>query len=279
MKIEAVVNNDVVFRTGPRISSGRGRKGDLAPSFEMDTETAAGIERVLNYRVGARNLELPLNFQAATRQMALDTIDDVLTSLAGGNVILRFTSSAGRRRELHSCYLKDGLKEDGFENYEDTLGAQAVLTFFCSDPYWYDATTFTKSFKVEPPATTFFPFFPLKLLASAILGEDIVNNPGITVQPVWSIRGPGTDITIQNKTTGKQLTWLGTLAITDTLEINTLPLVKTVTKNGINAYSGLVRSSQFFPIAPGDNQISVQISSTTTDTECLLSFQPRYMSL
>lgn len=280
MKVEAFVGGVSVFVTGFSAGSMAGRKGDLAPSFVLDTEAAAGIERVLNYRTGPRNLELPLWFKAITKTELLDTVDDLVGSLAPGDITLRFTSDDNRVRELRGCYLKDGFGDDGFESIDNVMAAQAVLTFFCPDPYWYAVSLTTVNFVPTVSLGTFFPFFPLQLSANPTLQRQTVVNPGFTTWPVWTIYGPGQNLSLVDYTTGKSFVWYGVLGAADVLIIDTTPLVKTIEMNGLNAYAYLVKSSELFPLERGNNDLAIMMEDINNAlTHATLKFYSRYISL
>lgn len=279
MKIEALVSSTVIFRTGPATGAMAGRKGDLAPTFVLATEDAAGITRVLNYHVGIRNIDIPVWIKTETREAMLDILQALLVALSPGNITLRFTLPNGRVRQLQGCYLASGAEDDGFESLDDTDGAQVILSFICVDPYWYSSTSTTVLWSVGYGAT-FFPFFPLVLTASAILDRKIVINSGINFWPVWKIYGPGNNPVITNFTTGEQISLVVSLLATDTLIIDTAPLVKSVKINGVNAYQYVLPSSSLFDIDPGVSDIGIQMNLISPGISVAsLTYYSRYISL
>lgn len=280
MIIEALVDGVIVFRTGTVTGVMAGRKGDLSPAFILDTEDAAGIERVLNYRIGTRRIDIPIWFKASNRDAVLNTIQNLLTVLAPGNVTLRFTSPTQRIRQLQGCYLTSGGQDDGFDGLDDLGGAQAVLTFICPDPYWYNPTITTVPFVPTVSTGVFFPFFPLRLSANPTLQRQTVDNLGITAWPVWTITGPGSNITIIDYTTSKFIQWTGALIAGDILIIDTTPMVKTIELNGASSYAYLVKTSELFPLEFGNNDIAIMMEDIDNAlTVASLTYYTRYISL
>lgn len=91
------------------------------------------------------------------------------------------------------------------------------------------------------------------------------------VKPIIRITGAGTNISVTNDTTAEGLTWTGTLGAADVLEIDCTKC--TVTKNGVNAYSGF--SGTFPKLTEGDNSITI----AGTSLNCGVSFVFRHTYL
>lgn len=256
-----------------------GRRGDLAPLITLDTRRIGNELLAAIYRQEKRPLDLPFFFKATTEAELLTNVRTVLTVLTAGEGRLRVTRNDATVRELKRCFFRGGLGEKGW-----TQAAETVLSFDALDPFWYETSATENIFTISGSSILpFFPFFltkPLRLLVSQVLNQDTVSNPGVECWPIWTITGPGDTISLENKTTDRKIVWAGTLTGSDTLEIDTRPLYKTVRKNGINSW-GLIQSSNAdpWPLIAGDNDILVGMNNATVATQAKLSFTKRYVSL
>lgn len=70
--------------------------------------------------------------------------------------------------------------------------------------------------------------------------------------PIWTITGPAIDPTLTNVTTGKSITWTGTVPTGQKLIINMDE--QTATLSGANVYSGI--SGSWLELAPGTNRLT-----------------------
>lgn len=281
MQIDYVYGTDEFHITRPGAIVLSGMAGDMAPDFRLNSEFAGEVAKVMAYSIGTRTLELPLAIVAKSMMARRLLVNDLLAYLAtypGG--YLRFTDNDGVARELRDVYLQDGAEDDGVDGLEDVPGAQFVLSFSVSDPFWYEITDTTQTFQLAASTGTFFPIFPLRLTASAVLQRKTVNNPGYTVWPIITVSGPASDIVLKNFTTGKELALLPTLSLSlgDTLVIDTRPLYKTVEKNGVNAFAYFNRSSEFWPLITGDNDISCMMGNSDANTQVDFVYAERYLA-
>lgn len=252
-----------------------GRRGDLAPAITLESRRIGNELLASMYRKEKRALDLPFLFKASTESALLDNVRTLLTVLTAGEGKLRATIGS-TVRELQRVYFSGGLTEKNW-----LQAAEAVLSFDALDPFWYEIAAAENLFTISGSTIApFFPFFPIRLLVSQVLNQDTVSNPGVEVWPIWTITGPGDTLSLENTTTGRKLTWLGTLDVNDVLEIDTRPLHKTVRLNGVNAWEDVQASeADLWPLIAGDNDVLVGLSSATVDTEALLSYIPRYVSL
>lgn len=106
---------------------------------------------------------------------------------------------------------------------------------------------------------------------------DITVGGAIEAQPTFIIRGPGTDFTVQNITTGESFSLNTTLASTDTVTINTK--TKTVLLNGTTNVFGFF-SGTFFNLPVGLNTISFgAVSGSTTATLLRIQYRESYLGV
>lgn len=284
MAVEAkyTVNGKSVVLSGPNIRILAGRMGDLAPRYSIShVQTLGGILDILSYHPQPREFDLPILVTAQTREALLHRINELLTALSvgGGTLVL---TDGGHSRELRGVYLQEGFTEDGLEGLESLTAAKSVLTFLSSDPYWYETTPRTLTFSSGAIIQKFFPFFPLRLVASSTLDSHEFYNDGVESWPIWSVFGPGNMLTIENVTTGARMSFLNiALGVGDELVIDTRPGQKKILLNGENAYHYLdIPASSLWPIEHGDNVLRVgmnDIAIGTTRVE--MSVNLRYVSL
>ncbi len=256
-----------------------GRRGDLAPLITLESQRIGNELLASMYRHEKRPLDLPFLFKGASEAALLANVRTVLTMLSAGEGKLRVTRNDAVVRELKRCYFRGGLGEKSWIN-----AAETVLSFDALDPFWYETSATENIFTISGSSILpFFPFFltkPLRLLVSQVLNQNTIVNPGVEVWPIWTIKGPGDTISLENKTTGRKIVWAGTLTGSDTLVVDTRPLYKTVRKNGVNSW-GLIQASNAdpWPIIAGSNNVLVGMNNATVATQAKLSFTTRYVSL
>ncbi len=129
---------------------------------------------------------------------------------------------------------------------------------------------------------SFFPIFPLRLTSSQIAVDSTVTNAGdVATWPVWTIKGPGTTITLRNLTTGENLIFLSTvLGSGESIAIDTRPGLKTVTKqDGSNLFNDLDVTSSLWALPRGDSAIRLEMSGVDATASSLqLNYRQRYLS-
>jgi predicted phage tail component-like protein len=131
---------------------------------------------------------------------------------------------------------------------DTTTTMSGTLSFLCADPRAYAVTPTSSDFNIDADPKT------------------ITETPGGSayIQPVWTLTAGGTlssvTIKLENVTTDEELQWTGSLAATDTLEIDSEHW--TVKKNGTDSMATV--TGQFPRLSPGiANTITVTGFSTT----------------
>lgn len=136
---------------------------------------------------------------------------------------------------------------------EYTFGyIKSVITFFCPDPRYYDATLSSGSFTVNSGALgrTYNRVYNLLYGGGSLVNTVTVTNNGwVNTYPVITITGPAVSPVIGNLTTGASLTVNVSLTNTDTLVIDLSQ--KLITLNGVSARNLLAGNSTWFGAAPG----------------------------
>lgn len=196
-----------------------------------------------------------------------------------GDGQLKVTSPDGSIRLLN-CRYSHGM--EGREAQEDAgrLFRKKIITFRAFDPFWYDSAVTVIDLTVGNPAV-WFPIFPLRLSASAVVSDTMINNPGdVDALPTWTITGPGSGIVLRNYTTGKNLYFNLTLNPGDKLIINTKK--KSIQDaNGNSLYSTLQKNviNYLWSLVPGNNSVRIEMNGATSDSKIRLEMQPRYLGV
>jgi hypothetical protein len=232
-------------------------------------------------RVGVR--ELDLNMVAIATgipqlRAQLRSLIRAFNPLKGPGV-LRVACDTGTR-ELTARY-SGGLELAESSEQGGRVWQKFVLTLIAHDPFWRAADQVAQSWAMADPDLAFFPFFPLHLSASAVLGASSIDNPGdVSAWPLWTVRGPADELRLTNTTTGAVLNWTGSLAAGQEMVIDTRLGAKSVTDDsGANRYSGLVAGSSLWALEPGVNDVELTVAGAGTATRLELVFRSGWLSV
>lgn len=249
----------------------------LPPVTLMEEKLPSASGTVVRHaQIGSREIELPLVIEAssgANLQVQMDAIYDWFATADERNRspgYLQVTRRDGTTRQI-ACYYVGGLEGDLSDQEAGETWQTVVLQLKAADPYPTDLA------ETEVAYT------------NSILGvtQAIINTGGLDANPVITVSGPASAITITSLTTGKkiELTANGGLALLagDTLTIDTRPASQrtgpAVTDDeGTNFFSRLSADSSLdsFVLLPGSNQFVITASGTTGGTAFGLSWLPRY---
>lgn len=181
-----------------------GTSGHLAPAYEFQSQTYAGVDGAVLQQVTP---------QPAAPILAVDIVGAGGVSLAArvrglahalrpraGAGTLTAVGDDGTVRTL-PCYYRKGL-ESGV--YRDAR-FRAALEFWAPSPWWR-GTPLTVSWALAG-ARAFFPLLPMYLSPSTISGQVTVDLSDTDSQtfPQWTVTGPGDQITLTNDTVGRSL--------------------------------------------------------------------------
>lgn len=210
----------------------------------------------------------------------------------GEGSLLVGVSSDPTRRAIGARYA-GGLEG---ELASDDGGAQTwmetALIFRCSDPYWTDATATTLSWSVAGAVGV--PFFPMfaspsdvgpHLGMSSIFDDQEIGNGGDgTAWPIWTVRGPASNIVIANATSGEQIDLSGdggiVLGSSETLTIDTRPGIRSVVhSSGSNEFNHLTDVSVLWGLGVGTTTVHVECDGATGATLITLAYRQRYLTL
>lgn len=247
--------------------------------IEEETFGRAGA-RIRNVKIGPREIPVPQWFRGDTdvelRQAMRQLVNRLLPTRGDGQ--LENTGPDGEVRLL-TCRYSTGLSMNETKEEAGVVWQRAVIVFRAAeDPYWYAAAPTELDFATGPPPT-FFPIFPLRLARSSVFGGVIIDNPGdVEAWPIWTITGPGANLTILSNTTGESLALDTVLAAGDEVVIDTRPGVKTVTRGGVNLYGDLADDASLFALVDGPNDLVVELDGATEASAVSLSYRPAYLA-
>lgn len=164
------------------------------------------------------------------------------------------------------------------------MGVDVETEFMLPTPWWFAETQDTLTFSDLYDSTAG------DLLLMGVAGL----TPGSPVDMTWLVRGranatrmtitltSGTGtvskLALTNTTTGYSMEWTGSLATGDVLLIDTSP--ESITADGVDAYDDLTLGAhtRWMELAPGINEVTVEIDDTATDDSTSLSvaYYPAY---
>lgn len=259
-----------------------GAKGLDMPAYTFTQDESPGIDgyAVRQVRAGGKEISLPIAFWADDSRMAyLDRRRSLIRSLnpKRGPGTLTVTQTDGTARTIGARYTA-GLEGDESLDASGARWCMGVLSFACPSPFWLgpEATTEWRS----SVAGTFFPFLPLVVGNSQVLGSVSVDNDGDdNAFPVWTVTGPATAISLTNVTTGDVLVLARTITVGDTVVIDTRERQQTAVLNGTtNLWGDISDASTMWALEPGHNDLTLTVTGATSNTRVRMTYQPRYLA-
>ncbi len=259
-----------------------GIKGLDMPAYVMATDESPGIDgyEVRQVRAQGKAISIPLAFWANdSRSAYLNRRRTFIRALnpKRGQGTLTLTQPDGATRSIGVRY-QDGMEGDESLDAAGRRWCIGVITFAAPTPYWAGGEV-THAWKTDPGGD-FFPFLPLVVGDSQVLGLVTVDNDGDDdAYPVWTITGPATSVTLTNVTTGQTLVLSHTITGTDTIVIDTRERRQTALLNGVtNLWPDLSDVSSLWPLETGTNELTLTVAGSTADTEVRMTYQPRYLA-
>ncbi len=252
--------------------------GHLMPPFRRDERWIGEVGMITGIRADTREVFLPLLVKSSTLQDALRLCAKYWNPRSGDGT-LKVVDDTEHSRIL-KCRYAGGLEGDGRNSGS---GWQKVgLRLRALQPYWQDEEYQDYLFVLDAPVLFFqTPFFPLHISKGTIDGNVTVNNPGeVEAYPLITAHGPLTSLEVQNVTTGKTMNFPSlSMTASDVLTIDARPEVLSVKLNGTNAFSLLSASSSMWSILPGNNQLKITTSGTSSESSVTISFAARYLTV
>lgn len=259
-----------------------GAKGLDMPSYAFARDESPGIDghEVRQVRAEGKTITLPVAFWANDSRAAYKARRRALIRSLNpkrGQGTLTLTEPDGEQRSIGVRYT-DGMEGD---ESRDAAGARwciTALVFDVASPYWIggEVTTEWKN----STGGDFFPFLPLVVGDSQVLGSVTVDNDGDDdAFPVWTIKGPATTVTLTNATTGQTLVLTRTITGADTIVIDTRERRQTALLNGTtNLWPNLSDASALWPLETGINELTLTVAGSTSATSVRMTYQPRYLA-
>ncbi|WP_018682169.1 phage tail domain-containing protein [Actinokineospora enzanensis] len=255
----------------------KGSTGWGAAPVEHVTESTPlvdGEEILETYETG-RTILLPMLITGRTYeafQERLGALVDAMDPRVPGQ--LEIAQPNGQRRRIAAVYAEGLEGAEDKDSGGDTTWHKAVIRLYCPDPAFFDPTPVRLMFGYPAPVS-FFPLFPLRLSADAVLGAATIINPGdLPAWPQWTATAPGTGAQFDNEDTGEELHVSGTL--TDTLTIVTRPGIQAVTMGSADWWDRLVDVPQLWALPKGQTNVTVALTGAAPGSSVMVEFRPRY---
>lgn len=233
---------------------------------------------VRDVRYAPREVFLPVQLIAADTDTMRSRVRTLaaLTDPKRGAVTLTAQHADGTTRTI------DGYLSQPFG--EATAAGEALhwrrfgLVLTCPDPFWSGAQrslTFSAGADAEFLSDT---YLPVQVNDSQVLGAVTISNEGdADAYAVWTVTGPCDDITV---TTGTA-EWSVPAGLTDSevLTVTTTRGAQAVTVNGTPAWGRLAAGAELAPLAPGDNDVTITATATTTASTVRVAWQERWLTV
>jgi phage-related protein len=278
--------NETLLTDPPNIKYLYGRTGAFITEFDTIEEKTPGRPGVKLQVMTIEPVEVELPFRVRGSNAAdlwgrLRRMRQAFNPMLGDGY-LRVTSPDGVQREMKGRFIDFIVKEDSKSSfYNDNIPSfqDILLVFKGFEGVWESTSTITKTFTTGS-VVNFFPILPLRLASSTVFSSDnVTNNGDLEAYPVFTITGPGNNIALNNLTTSKTISFSDlTLSVGETLTIDTK--AGTIVKNGyIEAYSSLDWGCSLWPLVPGENKISIEMSGGTENSSVVISYKERFIGL
>ena len=183
----------------------------------------------------------------------------------------------------------------GTPNFDPVAGAgysvRTVVQFYADDPTWYDPLLNVESIAstVSGTPTAYAKIYPTTYGALTVNDATTISYSGsVATYPVIQVTGPVTNLVISNVSTGKTITFTGTIPAGRTWTLDLRYGYKTVKDDlGANQISSVVAGSALATwaiqptpnVASGINVITVTGSGATSATSVILSYTNRYHAI
>ena len=253
-----------------------GAKARMMPPVKVTTlpVPAGNGSRFLGAGHLERIVALPVAFPGSvTDRDELRRWAGVLDPTKGEGTLAVVGAEAGRHL---TCAYDAGLDE--LEEVAPNVNVGTLL-FRAAWPYWQDASEQIRQVQQGTALATWFPFLPRVLGASDAFGLFNVTNDGdVAAWPVVTARGPGTDLTVTNETTGASWKVAGVIAAGSQVIVDTRPGRKTATIDGTNAFAKLTPDSELWALAPGVNQVQVSFALTSAASSVAFTWRRQWLA-
>jgi hypothetical protein len=266
-----------------------GEQGNYYPPVaNVDQRTPLYPGTLIRYvDVQPRLLTYPLEVVAAD-EMTLRTLIRNITGWFNTSMLpgtLQAVDPDGVTRRQIGCYYAGGLEGDGSDDNRGGGNIFFPLQLEAPDPFWTDLNATVVTPAIAQPSFLSSQFLPMLLGGSTLATSfQITNNGDWETWPIWTIHGPGTNLTITNLSTGKSLALTANgglvLGANQILTIDCSFGKKTIlTQDGASQAGFLQPGGVLFSLGVGLNILSVQMGGTTGQSSMQMQYKQRYLSV
>lgn len=254
-----------------------GPSGWNATTYEIVTDPLPrGGEQVRFIRSKPGTITWPVYVGGETHQQYIENHRRIrraftMTVHRGIPGVLRVERPDGSARTIECLYSAGFEGESG----EGWLYSKDAVVLFCPDGYWRDENTISIPHSYIPGSDFLSPFPTIS--DSLNLGETVITNPGdVDAWPEWTVTGPMTALVGTNVTTGYEFQLVYNLAAGEQITISTdRPMVRgPAGENLANALNW--PSAYLWALAPGDNDLILNVVGGAPGTSVLIDFNARY---
>jgi phage-related protein len=246
------------------------------PTTEVRIDASAGDGGVFrNSKRGVREIDLPIVILGSDRaqvQNRLRRLARLLQDRSGPTRLIA-TFSDGTSLFLETHYV--GGAETIYGEDAGRTWARWVVQMQAPQPYWQSANQQSFTITTGQTGRGLLPqLTKLKVSSSESLGLVTVTSAAdVDVFPVWTIKGPISDLRIRSGSLG--FTFAEPVLEGETITINTER--GTVTDQaGANRYAILGPAPKLFPFPPGTTNIEVLGTETSVDTFISCNYALRF---
>lgn len=259
------------------------------PVFTAYKDTSPGYDGEINrgFRKEARDVSIPIDMTAPDRATYKQMRNDLFTDLNPRDGVpgtLTVTDVDGTTRSL-TCFYASGLEGALDDVKQGQSWMQATIDFHAPDPDWLGIEIAPAASSNPDPTTVkgWFPFLPIQLSSTQVLGRTSVTNMGQgDAYPMFVITGPCTSVHLTNLTSGLSIDIDQALSTTDTMTISCTPGSKSVYMNGsTNLLPKLdltLETQDLWPLKQGVNDVDFELAGLSTATTLSFTYRERYLA-
>lgn len=153
-----------------------------------------------------------------------------------------------------------------------------LIQLLCHNPFWLDTYYESSEMSYLMGGLKFSLFLPTSF-SNRGFKRKAINEGDVTTPVEIEFKGPATNPTVTNITTGEFIRVNRELGEEDILTVSTAFGRKYVKINGENAFHYIDLDSVFWQLLPGDNILSYQSNNDSIKTRVLVKWKNRYIGL
>lgn len=256
----------------------------IAPTEVETVAIPSGNGSLLRHtRLQEREIYMPIALFGQSWEH-LDTLRDELMELLDplrGPVRVTVQSQTRNQdaRWVDAVYT-GGLEGDYSKDYNG-ITQRLGVKLRAADSFWR-LDTVTRQWQIAPGVKPFLSkttsFFPIILTSSSIAGRFLIDVQGQEpVWPVWTVTGPGEDLTITSG--GKRIRIDGALKAGEVITIDT---ANGDVYNGENLngelWSRVSLDTELFQLQPGGQDVQVTLTGASEASMLTLAYEPLYLA-